>query len=364
MTTTAAPPASDAKALDAPKPATIKDMLDALKPEIARILPSYLTPERMVEIYWSTISRNPDLGRCTVPSLLNCLRLSAQLGLELGGPFGYCYPVPYWNAKANGGKGATEAQLIPGYRGLIKLCRDSEQVIDVESRIVYANERFEVSYGTTPAIVHDMKLAERGEPVAAYSVATFKGGHKSFDVMTKAEIMAVRQRSQSGRLRSEEEEKKGKKASGPWVTDEMEMWRKTPLRRHMKYLPLTQKAALAIELEARAEIDDDRLADLIQIPGVVVPPDDHPKAPIATPQRKSATAALAEQVHDEMAAVPAAAPTPDEQWFVDMKAALAEYTTKETLWTWWGQQNFEGKPAHLVTNLTALMNQKLDSLKA
>ena len=140
--------------------------------------------------------------------------------------------------------------------------------------------------------------------------------------------------------------KKGKKSSGPWVTDEIEMWRKSPVRNHMKYLPLTVKAALALELETRSELDDEnRVADLIQIPGVVVPPDSHPKAPIAPPQSKT-----------EMEAVPEAPPSDAEVLFNEMKAELASLGTKAKVVQYMEAQAkvIAGLPENLQANLQVL----------
>ncbi len=82
--------------------------------------------------------------------------------------------------------------------------------------------------------------AEAGEIFAVYSTATMKDGERKTEVMSVAEVEAIRKRSRAG-------------SSGPWVTDWNEMAKKTVFRRLSKWLPLSP------ELHAAVSADDDAI---------------------------------------------------------------------------------------------------------
>jgi recombination protein RecT len=159
---------------------------------------------------------------------------SAELGLEAGSALGHAYLVPY----------KTECTLIIGYRGLLELARRSGQIKQLSAHPVYEHDAFEVRFGTSETIDHHPLLAgERGEIIAAYAVAHLADGSVQSEVMTRAEIDAIRSRSRAGQ-------------SGPWVTDYAEMSRKTVLRRLCKYLPASTTIARALEVEDHGTADD------------------------------------------------------------------------------------------------------------
>src|SRR5262249_43456251 len=116
------------------------------------------------------------------------------------------------------------ATYMPMIGGLRKKARNSGEIVTWECYVVHENDFFDYALGDNPHIEHKPTLENPGPIVAAYSIATLKGGDKSREVMSIAEIEAVRARSRA-------------KDSGPWVTDFSEMCRKTVARRHSKVLP-------------------------------------------------------------------------------------------------------------------------------
>jgi recombination protein RecT len=213
------------------KQATIRDLLEKAKPSISAVLPKHVTPDRLLKVALSATARNASLLACTPQSILLAVKQAAELGLEVGGLLGDAYMVPF--------KGAV--QLIVGYRGMIKLARQSGSLTALEAFVVHANDRFEIEYGLEPRLVHTPTMAgERGDVVAAYAIARFKDGARQVDVMTRAEIDAVRNRSRAAQ-------------DGPWVTDFAEMAKKTVVRRLCKYLPLSAELSKALEHEAAVE---------------------------------------------------------------------------------------------------------------
>lgn len=205
---------------------------DALPSTVAR----YLTPERITKITLAALSRNRTLMECTPESVLKSVMEAVSLGLEpSGGALGHAYLVPYRNGQVR------EAQLIIGYRGFIDLARRSGLMESVEAHCVYERDDFEIEFGREPKLVH--RPCMRGDPgpvVAAYVVATMKGGEKHCEFMTRAQIDAVRNRSRAS-------------GSGPWMTDYDEMARKTVVRRAAKYWPLSSELVRALDLENSAE---------------------------------------------------------------------------------------------------------------
>jgi recombination protein RecT len=217
--------------------APFRETFEKALPAIRSILPTtiakYLTPERMVKIVLVAMNRNPGLLACTSDSILRCIMDSAELGLELGGPLGHAYLVPFRNSET----GKTDAQLIVGYRGYITLARRSGEIQSVESHVIHKNDAFTVRWGTEPALTHVPTFeGEPGAPLGAYVIARFKDGGQHVELMTIAEINKIRARSKAGK-------------SGPWVTDYEEMCRKTVVRRAAKYWPISTELARAIEID-------------------------------------------------------------------------------------------------------------------
>lgn len=224
----------------------LRTLFEKSKPSIAAVLPKHLSPEKILKITLSAASRTPRLLDCTSESILLAVMQCAQLGLEPNTPLGLAYLIPYKNRKKDGNGRwveVMEAQFIPGYRGLIKLAHQSGEIASVRSRVVRAGDEFEVAFGSDEHIAHRPNLAAEGEDaelIAVYAVATFKEGAAQFEVMSRAQVDAIRARSRAA-------------DSGPWVSDYEEMARKTVLRRLCKSLPLSTELATALEAQARAE---------------------------------------------------------------------------------------------------------------
>lgn len=213
------------------KQATIKDLLERSKSSIAAVLPKHLTPERLLKVALSATARTPALLACTPHSILLAVMQAAELGLEVGGLLGEAYFVPFKN----------QVQLIVGYRGLIKLARNSGQLRTIEARVVHANDVFEIEFGLENKLVHRPCLTgDPGETVCVYAIARYKDDAYQVEVMTRSEVDAIRGRSQAS-------------ASGPWVTDYDEMAKKTVLRRLLKTGPLSPEVARALEHEVAVE---------------------------------------------------------------------------------------------------------------
>ncbi len=173
---------------------------------------------------------NPAIYECSPKSVLVAVYQAARLGLELGGPLGHCYIVPY----------KRKATLIVGYKGLIELVHRGGKVKSIIGRVVREGDCFEVVQGTDETIKHiPASTTNVDRPILTlFAVAKLVGGGSLFDWMTKAEVDAIRARSAAA-------------DSGPWVDDYPQMARKTVIRRLCNVLPMTPELAAALELVDR-----------------------------------------------------------------------------------------------------------------
>ena len=201
---------------------TMQSYIKAMEGEIAKALPSVITPERFTRMVLSAISTNQKLGSCTPASFLGAMMSAAQLGLEPNTPLGQAYILPYQN------KGVLEAQFQLGYKGLIDLAYRSGEVEVVQAHIVYANDKFECEYGLEPKLTHIPADKDRGEAVKVYAMFKTKSGGYGFEVMSMEDV----------RIHAEKYSKAYNTSFSPWKTNFEEMAKKTVLKKCLKYAPL------------------------------------------------------------------------------------------------------------------------------
>jgi recombination protein RecT len=95
--------------LTAKKPIkTLKDYVKSMEGEIAKALPSVITPERFTRMVFTALSSNPKLQECTPQSFLGAMMAAAQMGTEVNTSLGQAYILPYKN------HGVMEATYILG----------------------------------------------------------------------------------------------------------------------------------------------------------------------------------------------------------------------------------------------------------
>ena len=206
---------------------TVTQLLEDLKPQIARALPKQMDADRFARIVMTTLRRQPELMQCDPKSLMAAVMLSSQLGLEPG-PLGHAYLVPY----------KREVTFILGYKGIIDLARRSGEIETIEAREVREHDEFEFEFGLDPKLRHVPAQGDRGKPTHYWGLARFKDGGHYFEVLTRDDVEAFRERSATG---------KGTNPKGPWQTDFSAMARKTVVRRMAPFLPLNVEAARAVE---------------------------------------------------------------------------------------------------------------------
>ena len=128
-----------------------------------------------------------------------------------------------------------------GYRGMLDLARRSGAIVNIDARVVFAADEFDLLYGTETRILHKPKLSgDRGGVIGVYAVAQLQGGGSQVEYMSVEQVFAVRDASKA-------------KDDGPWKTHFEEMAKKTVVRRLFKYLPVSVEALTAVGLDERAD---------------------------------------------------------------------------------------------------------------
>lgn len=204
---------------------------DQFKKQLALAVPKHLNADRMARIAATEVRKNKALLNTEPTSFLGSVMQAAQLGLEPGSALGQAYLVPYGN----------QCQLIIGYKGMIDLARRSGQVLSLNAYAVREGDDFNFQLGLKPDIHHVPRLeADRiKKPITyVYAVATLKGGGYQFEVMSRAEVEAVRAKAKSKNI---------------WNSYFEEMAKKTVIRRLFKYLPVSIEALEITNADAKRE---------------------------------------------------------------------------------------------------------------
>lgn len=204
---------------------------DQFKKQLALAVPKHLNADRMARIAATEVRKNKALLNTEPTSFLGSVMQAAQLGLEPGSALGQAYLVPYGN----------QCQLIIGYKGMIDLARRSGQVLSLNAYAVREGDDFNFQLGLKPDIHHVPSLeADRiNKPITyVYAVATLKGGGYQFEVMSRAEVEAVKAKAKSKNI---------------WANYFEEMAKKTVIRRLFKYLPVSIEALEITNADAKRE---------------------------------------------------------------------------------------------------------------
>jgi recombination protein RecT len=221
------------------KIANVRSLLERLKPQIALALPKHMTADRMSRVSMTCILRTPKLLECDPTSLAGAIMTCSQLGLEPDPVLGHAHLVPFRNRR----RGVTEVVMMPGYKGLMKLARNSGEIATFDAHVVHKNDTFKYSYGLKPVLLHVPFQGEAAGPATHYyAVAIMKGGAGQFVVKTKAEIEAHRDRFA-----------KNLDDDAVWRTDFDAMALKTCIRVMAKYLPASVELQRAAALDEMAE---------------------------------------------------------------------------------------------------------------
>ena len=244
---------------------SIKDLVVQMGPQIAKALPTVLTPERFTRMVLTAMSTNPQLQQCTPNSFLGAMMQAAQLGVEPNTPLGQAYLIPYRN------HGTMEAQFQLGYKGLIDLAYRSGEITDISAHEVYENDTFEYELGLTPKLKHIPALTNRGNVILYYAVYHTKNGGYGFEVMSAEDIQNHRNKFS----------KAAGKGFSPWSSNFDEMAKKTVIKKLLKYAPIKTEfvRAIAQDETIKTSISENMAdePDIMTIDAETIPPNIDPE---------------------------------------------------------------------------------------
>jgi recombination protein RecT len=237
---------------DALVKSTFTDVAVTLEKKVAHfdvlLEPYGMKGMRFIQVVIDALGRNPKLLECERQSIIRSAYYAASIGLELGGPLGDAYLVPFWNSKKN----RREAQCIPGYRGLMHIARAADpRIVYFDAQCVHESDGFTETRAAHPDLVHIPSRRDRGPVVAVYAVAFLKvPDHQplvpQFATMGIDEVNAIRDASLA------KMKEQWMRDDSPWSKSEPEMQKKTAVRRLVKMLDLRgTRAAQALDLDAR-----------------------------------------------------------------------------------------------------------------
>lgn len=196
--------------------------------------------ERQIRLAIREISAGP-AAECSRQSIMQSAIDAVALGLSFSKALGEAYVLPF--------KGS--AQLVIGYRGYLKLARNSGEIVSINCDVIREGEPFEHEWRETgPHFRHSVPRPRgNGRVVGAWAMATMRSGPPQIAVMDIEEIESIRNSSSGYQAAI-----KYKKDS-PWLTDPDEMAKKTTIRRLWKLLPCST-TAMRLASEHEAKIDE------------------------------------------------------------------------------------------------------------
>ena len=250
---------------------TLQELFDHpdFKARIIGAIPKHMSAERLLRTFVTAVAKTPKLNKVNPLSMLGAYITVASLGLEPNTPLGHCYLIPFdekkWNpATKTRDVMRTNVQLIIGYPGYLDLIFRSGRVKDLHCDVVWKGDDFSYEYGSNAHLRHKPKSQvhdEKEMPLYAYMHARMTDGGEVFEVMTAADVLTIRGRSQGYRTAMyafDDAQTKGRKlppsyTEAPWIKDPIPMWRKTALRAGQKWLPKSIEMAVAGALDERGE---------------------------------------------------------------------------------------------------------------
>ena len=189
-------------------------------PQIAQMLPEGVDPERFKSLVLRTLISKPDLLQADPASVLVAISQAAQEGIEPTGQAGGGYLVVFREDNV------PKVQLIRDYRFIAQRIVQTGAATRLDVNVVREGDEFAFELGTNPWLKHVPNLDSLDKPSTHfYALAWLPDGTVKFEVMTRAQVEHVGQKSRAWR-------------NGPWQSDFDQMGRKTLVKRIANYLPL------------------------------------------------------------------------------------------------------------------------------
>lgn len=208
-----------------------------------------IDPDKFLRVVKNAVLRDPEIAEASMQSVyLECMKAMND-GLVLDGREAALTRFKTNKRRKNPDTGQwednfqTEVVYIPMMAGIMKRVRASGEIASWSVELVYQKEyeegRFRYVAAPDPMIMHEpIIVGDRGPVVAAYSAVKLADGSHHYEVMTRQQLDAIKARTKSKKTKRQGNEEITE-ITGPWATDEEEMFRKTVIRRHSKRLPVS-----------------------------------------------------------------------------------------------------------------------------
>lgn len=189
----------------------IKQNLNRMIPEFAKILPSHVSSDRFVRVVITAITNMPALLEADRRSLYQACTMAASDGLVPDGREGVIVPF----------KG--RARWMPMIGGICKKVRNSGEIGDIDAQVVYSLDEYDAWVDEKGRHFRFSKAkGDRGTPLLTFAYALGRDGTFYFEEIEEADMAKI--------------EAMASAKDSPWkgpFRDEMK--RKSALRRLAKY---------------------------------------------------------------------------------------------------------------------------------
>lgn len=215
---------------------TIKAMAESITPLVKN------ETDKFINIAQNFIEQAPKLQDCSTASICSAVMKAAQLNLFIDGQ--ECSIVPF--------KGS--AVLMTGYKGILKLVRNSGELSSINAYVVYEKDMFDFFVDEKGEHIHHKPVfsSDRGKPIHTYCIARTKGNPDPYiELMTEEEIDKCKKSSSAVKGGFDTP------WNGPFAD---EMRKKTVIRRISKRLPMSTDMQIAISSDDAlfTQQDDDK----------------------------------------------------------------------------------------------------------
>ena len=181
---------TDNKEMTVPQPpAKLSDELEVVRPEIQKVLPAHVAPDRFMRVVLTAIAQNPALRTADRASLLTSAIKAATDGLLPDGREGAF--VTFWDK----GKKINRVVWMPMVAGILKKIRNSGKLISISANVVYQSDEFRFWIDDNGEHVQHQPASfalDRGGVIGAYAMARTKDGGTYIEVMSLAQISGAR----------------------------------------------------------------------------------------------------------------------------------------------------------------------------
>ena len=186
------------------------------RPSVMDALPTDFNKARFVQNTVALVQENEQLSHIPQAKLVPALLKGAYLGLDFFNK--ECYAVPY----------GQQVQFMPSYTGMVKLAKrfSKRPLTDIYGHVVRDGDEFESGMEDGHEYVRfKPKPFNEGAIVGAFAVAQFADGGIKVEVMSKAQLDAVKRMSKA-------------QSGTAWKFFPDEMYRKSVIRRLCKGIDL------------------------------------------------------------------------------------------------------------------------------